>query len=419
MSLYSNVYWTKRIIVIFSVVLFICSGWRIFTFVSGRLTIITPTVSYRQEGGFTDLEKLTINTKISTPPDFQPNEFINDTIFGQFSVDNGEFGVDAETVVDYPTQNDKSPVANVFKIQQGQIGLNATEIPYRIAKNFGFKKEPLRLESVKMNWRENNKDLEIDGQFLKIRYQDFDLIEKSPTSVITLSDDPESLKRKYEEIMRKYGIINADDVVTFGSYAFQYEYGDYVNDNSSQKIFVPNGSRTSGNYIKIYGVRTYENYVKPKKDTQTTAIYPNPNSRTSNNYIVLNTNPTASFSEREQLVEISLFNWPIVQYQYDNPRDPIANENVRTYFIKTPREAFNELKSSNNTLVSATDKVGRPLQSEELSKIQKVHVMQIKMQMYEDTINTSYIQPVYVFYCTVEEEDKDFRLMYIIPALTI
>lgn len=411
MSLYSSVYWTKRVAVVLALIIFFCSGFRLFTYVSKKLTKeLKGTVLIPAEAGFVGVDKLTI-TAFRTPPGFTPQEFVNDTNNGNYDVDNGLVGPeDDPTVKDYPKETEKTPIANVFKIADRQINLNSTEIPRNIAKSLNFNREPFRTTNTLQEWVEGTRHLQIEGQYLTINYSD-DIVKNTnfPSFEERTFSGQESIKSYLNDKFKDYGIDTDIE-----GYEFSAEYTTY---DKATNDFIPSSSKDSGPFIRLSAKRVYSNLSKPYSGTKTYAVYPNPQYHYTNNYIIIGKNmQSTTNSDREMTLKMSLYNWPISKTNLQGK----DNKDVQTYYIKTPKTAFEELKSSNKTLISAVEwGTNIPKKSEDLVGINRVLVRQIKLEYYEDTVNTSYIQPVYVFLSEVSEGNKHYELVYVIPALLL
>ncbi len=392
MSLYTSVYWTKRTLLVVSLLVFICSGFRIFQFVTKKFTTTISSVSdYKPELGFGAIDKLTL-TPLNVPPGFKPQEFRNITLNGSFDTSNT-----------YPLESTRSPLANVYKIQEIPIDLNTTETPRRIAKAFGFLKEPVQSTSTTQVWSEGNKDIEINGQYLLIKYKNSALKKQSPTTgdpiVIGESD---SMSQYFSEALKSYGIIT-----DFKDYKFTLEY---LNFDKAKNEFVFSGDPKSGQFIRLNAIRQYSNLFKSLTTASTIAAYPN--YLYSNNYLIFPAVLQKNTLVKDNIVELSLYNWPIGSKEK-------PDKSIQTYNVKTPKAAFDEVKENNKYLISVADwdtKV--PVSLDDLTGINRLQLYKIQLQMYEDVVNTTYIQPVYVFVCQAERNGKLIELVYYVPALT-
>jgi hypothetical protein len=407
-NLYTSVYWTKRVAVVMAIIIFLCSGWKIFGFLQKSFTRINSTTTLIAEAGFSGVDKLTISPTFPTAPGFEPKEFINDTRKGNLDIDNGEIGTESD-IQDYPLENEKTPVANIYQIQYRQIDLNARETPRRIAKGFNFKKEPELLSSTSQRWKEETKTLTIEGQYLTLEYDDS--IVKNiefPNFELTGYDLEGAAASYFKEALSERDIpIQLED----------YEYSsEYVNYDKATNSYIPSPSDTSGQFRRLTAKRVYDNLTKPFAKTKTYAVYPYPHYQYTNNYIIIGKNQTKEVVSPEMIVEMKLFDWPINQ---ENPQSK-DNKEVQTYYIKKPAEAYAELQSTNKYLISAVEWESKtPIKPEQLVGVKQIHVRQIKMEYYEDTVNTSYIQPVYVFISEVVENEKHFELVYVVPAIIL
>jgi hypothetical protein len=401
-SLYTSVYWTKRTLVVVFLLVFLCTGFRVFQFVSGKFTkeIDFGSKEPKASQGFGVLDKL-IPSHIDTPPGFEPIEFRNNTIKGNFDVDNG-----------YPTQDKKTPVANVYKIEERSYDIDITELPRAIAKKLGFNSEPTSISNTVRTWNENQREFEIDGQYGLVKYKNNILTQFAPSpSSSDEFDDSNKIKLYFQNELKNYGINN-----DWTNYIFTKQY---VNFDQESKRFVTSGNNDLGSYIRLNAIREYPNLSKAdtRVTTKSNAAYAYPNysaeMQSSNNYLIIAlTKVTNNTQSIDRLTELSLHNWPI------NQSTDIKNEDLQTYYIKRPQDAFEELKTTNKFLVSYSEwGTHLPIKPEDLIGIETVNVHRIKLEMYEDTVNTGYIQPVYIFVCQAQKGDTPIELIYMIPAL--
>lgn len=397
MSLYTSVYWTKRALIVLSLIIFICSGFRIFQFIGRKFTKTTPQISdFKAELGFGPIDKITL-TPLNIPPTFKPTEFKNSTLKGNFDVDNG-----------YPLETTRSPIANVYKITEIPIDLETTENPRKIAKNFGFTKEPVAITSTSQTWSEGNKELQINGQYLLIKYKDEGLKRNPPPSESSvISPQTDFAKGLFSDILKSYGIITDLD-----NYKFRI---DYINYDKTTNNFVAVEKNTFSQFIRINAERQYPTLFKEIDGVTTNATYPN--RLYSNNYIIVPANISQSSEVKNNVVEISLHNWPL-----NSDTKEKASESIQTYNIKTPKQAYNELINENKYLISVSEisiqgDTRLPYNVEKLEGISRVDIFRIRLEMYEDVVNTTYIQPVYVFICQAEQDGTLLELIYYVPAL--
>jgi hypothetical protein len=348
---------------------------------------------YKPELGFNAIDRLTL-TPLTTPPTFKPTVFKNSTLKGNLDVDNG-----------YPFETTRVPLANVYKIQEIPIDLNTTETPRKIAKNLGFTREPVTSTSTTQTWSEGNKELEINGQYLLIKYKNNAIRKGTTNGDPLLLGDSNSLKSVFSDVLRSYGIIS-----DLENYKFRVDRVDY---DKSLNEFVFNGSSTTSSFIRINAERQYPSLFKEIDTVTTNATYPN--RLHSNTYVVIPATLPRGATMKEYIAELNLYNWPIAAKDKND-------KNVQTYNIKSPRKAFDELQNANKYLMAVSEitlqgDTRKPFDVDELSGIDRVDVFRIRLEMYEDLVNTTYIQPVYVFICQAESNGKLLELVYYVPAL--
>jgi hypothetical protein len=157
-------------------------------------------------------------------------------------------------------------------------------------------------------------------------------------------------------------------------------------------------------------VRTYPVISKINTKASAKAAYPNYN--VSNNYIVLPSNYISSTKFIDSLVEFSLYNWPI------NNAANASKEFVQTYYVKTLTEAFNEFKTTKLSLVHVSKwETMEPVNIDEISGMQTLEVMNVRMDFFENVRNTGYVQPVYQFVCLSDHNGKKYRLVFYVSAV--
>jgi hypothetical protein len=397
-SLYTSVYWTKRVFVVFGILLFLCSGFRVFQFVTKKFTKTRVTQSdAKPELGFgKTIDRINIIPLSDLPAGFSPTEFRNTTRTGNFDVQNG-----------YPLESTRSPLANVYKILDRTIDIKTSEDPQNIAKKFGFKGDPVLATSTVKAWEEGDRRIEVNGQYLLISYENRTLKGAVPPkdNAQALSyKDSNAIKAAYEENLKNFGIQT-----DLTSYRFETVYLNY---NSQSKKYEITDSPLTAQYIRLVAKRVYNNVVKTNDSAQTNAAYPDYLS--SNNYITLPASIPRGAKASDYIVDLNLYNWPIDQSTGKQ------NKNIQTYNIKTPKKAYEEFtKNSNNYLVSGLEwETNKSIDLSELSGIQRVELFKIRIEMYEDIVNTNLIQPVYVFVCQARNGEKLYQLVYYVPAVT-
>jgi hypothetical protein len=399
-SLYTSVYWTKRAFIVFALIIFLCSGFRVFTFVSDKFSTNKVTVSEpKPELGFDLLDKLTL-TPLDLPPGFRPADFKNLTNTGTFDVDNG-----------YPTQDVKAPIANVYKIAERKIDLNTTEVPRKIAKNLNFSEDPTQEISTAIKvWKDRNRELEINGQYSTLKYKNTG-VRQTTMAAGTKSllpgqsnvvSNAETDKTRFDSVLKEIGL----PFENLATYKFE---STAVNFDASKNDFVLAGAESAGSFVRINATRLYPSLSKVSTKANTTAVYPN--YLYSNNYIILPATAETTGKLSDKIVELSFYNWPI---ELDT-----KSKNVQTYPIKTPRKAFEELKTTNKYLMSAAEWDTKiPVSADKLIGIDEVMVRRIRLEMYEDILYTNTIQPISVFVTEADLNGKRYQLIYYIPAVT-
>lgn len=399
-SLYTSVYWTKRVAVAFGIVLFICSGFQIFRVLSTRFTITDELpFDYKPELGFGYLDPLTINSPYELPPDFFPSEFENITIKGNFDADN-----------DYPNQRVRAPLANVYKILERPIDLQTTEVPKTIAENFGFdKRGGIQVSATVQTWEKNNRELEINGQYLLIDYANKEL-----ATAPLKGSDPETIQHEItdmqQEALGSYFSRTLRDLeieTDFTNYSFSLHNVAY---NEEIEEFVFPESETGGDFLMIRAMRNYPNLFKEFELYSTNAVYPG--YTFTNNYLIVPRYIPEQSTSLDTIAQLSLYNWPIDQTISEE------NTNVQTYNIKTPKKAYDEVQKNNKYLMSLTDKDSNaPVNAEKLSGVNSLSLVKIRLENFEDIVNIGYIQPIYVFIFETTIDGKLAELVYYVPAV--
>jgi hypothetical protein len=387
-SLYTSVYWTKRVFVVVGLLLFLCSGIRIFQFVSSKLTTTTVVQSPpKAELGYGDLDRLTITSPLKIPSGFNPTDFRIGTLTGKLDVDNG-----------YPLENTQVPLANVYKIIEKPFDLNSTEIPKQIAKNLNFTVEQIT-DGV---WKEDDRELQINGQYLLINYKNNKLKTAAAVSSGTPAPvrDVDTAKRLFESTLKDMGITP-----NLTNYKFDYQFVDY---DATKDIFTPTGT-PSGKFIKVSAKRFYSNLSKNNNST-TTAVYPD--FTFTNNYIIIPSTLPQNYKTPQVLTALSFYNWPL------DTDGAATNKNAQTYYLKSPKQAYQELTTTKKYLMSVRKwNTYGYIDPSELSGIDRLVLFTIRLEMYEDTVNTDFIQPVYVFTFQAEKNGQLIELVYYVPAL--
>lgn len=396
MSLYSNVYWTKRVLVVLVLLVFICGGIRLFQLVSTSLTRRDIQSSgYKPERGFGNLNKIVLRS-IETG-EFKPTEFRISTTKGNLDVDNL-----------YPSESEPNPLANVYRIIEQPINLSTTENPLNIGRKLGFNQPPQEITSTVRRWNDSNRELEIDGQYTTVIYSNNKLkkANKAPESGIFPTNEQGQLQIMFTKVLSELEIKTS-----FMGYTYS---GEYLNYDSDADKFIPTAG-TNGSFFRVAAKRIYPNLVKINETASTRATYPT--YTVSNNYFIIPNLPQYKnindFNPSTDIVELRIFNWPINQDTSPN------NPNVQTYSIKTPRQAYLELSEGKGSLVSITElPTKRPVEIAEIKESKLVDILSVRLDMYEDTFYTKYIQPVYSFICEVNHSGKKYQLVYYVHAIT-
>lgn len=394
MTLYSSVYWTKRVLVVIALIVFICGGIRIFQFISSSLTKSDIQVSeFKPEFGFGKIDKMQI-TGLDTPDDFKPNFRIT-TTKGNLDADNG-----------YPLESTQSPIANVYKITEQEISLETSRNPIRIATKIGLKtaSNPKVVNSTTFSWNEAGKTLQIDGLYNLVDYNN-NLLRQSGSSVegSINKTDQAVLKSLFVNSLRDFDISFPDQ----DDYIYDAEYTIY---DAKTDQFIPSGSQTAGSNIRINARRKYPNLVKNNSTAQARAIYPG--GTISNNSVIVPANVNSDKSLLGQIAELHLYDWPV------NQTIDAQNPNVQTYSIKTPLQAYTELQNGTALLVSAYKSDTRQfIDTSTLSGIDVADVLSIRIDEFEQKTYRKYIQPTYVFTVEVSKDNERILLIYNVPAV--
>jgi hypothetical protein len=160
----------------------------------------------------------------------------------------------------------------------------------------------------------------------------------------------------------------------------------------------------------IKASRNYPNLFKEFELYSTNAVYPR--YTFSNNYLIVPRYIPEKSTPLESIAQLSLYNWPI-----DQTLSP-ENTNVQTYNIKTPKKAYEEIQKNNKFLMSLTDKeTNAPLNADTLSGTNSLSLVRIRLENFEDVVNTGYIQPIYVFIFETTIDGELAELVYFVPAV--
>lgn len=379
-------------LVVLALVMFICTGIRIFQVVGNSLTKQNTVIADTPpELGFGKLSPLALSS-IKTSNNFKPTTFRISTTKGNLDADNG-----------YPLESTSSPLGNVYRITEKNITLATTEDPKRIAAKVGFAGNPQEVSSTERSWSQGGRELYIDGLYLLVKYKNNNLRTARTESVspIVLTDQ-NALKNVYSAVLKEFDIQS-----DLASYTYD---GELVNYNAANNSFTGSGNLNTGQYLRINARRPYPNLVKTEQKPQTKATYPTYNE--SNNYIIIPTATTGGNTVLNNLVEFGLYNWPINQTISAN------NPNVQTYPLKTLRQAYDELVSTNGTIVYAAEsRTRKEIALSELDGTTLVDILSVRVEMYEETFYNKYIQPVYIFVTEVEKDSKKYTLVYFISAV--
>ncbi len=212
-SLYTDVYWTKRFLVAFTIILVICTGIRIFQFVSDRLSIQEVAVgAIKPEVGYGSIPPLNLQTKQGFE-NFRPSRFRITTVSGNLNVENG-----------YPQETTESPIANVYRVIEQPIDLSTTQEPLRIARDLNFNQTPQDISNTTRLWQEGGRKLLIDGQYKTIEYSNEALKRASPSAGINnlTNSNQASLKNIFQKVLAEFKYP-----LSFDSYVFSIQYLTY------------------------------------------------------------------------------------------------------------------------------------------------------------------------------------------------
>lgn len=398
MTLHQSVFYTKRILVILVFILFACSGIRIFTFVSNKLSVQQQIVGTpKSEAGFGKLPPLEIS-EIANGQNFKPKKFRISTISGLLDTENG-----------FPKEETIYPIVNVYKVQEKPIDITNTEDPVKIAQAMNFESKYKEITNVRKEWNENNRKLTINGQYKTVKYQNFNLIKSNSITNSnnenkpTISSSSESLKAYFENVLNKLKIP-----VKFDDHRFSITYLEF---DESKNAFLPSLSLNS-KYIRIDAKRIYPNITKEEKAIPTTAAYPN--YRESINYMIfLNTTNLTNLDKlMDFLVELSIFNWPL------DTKVSGSNLNIQTYQIISTKEAYNRLSTYEGILVSVINLTTlMKVDVKEIEDIEIVDILKLRLEYYEDYQFMRHIQPIYVFIVEAQKNNQKYELVYYLPAL--
>ncbi len=399
-SLYTDIYWTKRFFVAFAFILVICAGIRIFQFVSDRLSVREVNVgAIKPEVGYGLIPPLNLQTKPGFE-NFKPDRFRITTVSGNLDVENG-----------YPQETTESPVANVYRVIEQPIDLSTTQIPLRIARDLNFTQTPQDISNTTRLWQEGGRKLLIDGQYKTIEYSNDNLKRSSPSTAANnlTNSNQNALKNIFQQVIAEFSYP-----LSFDSYVFTVQYLAY--DSGKDKFIITESAQST--FYRIEAKRHYPSLSKVDEKAKAYAVYPR--DALSNSYVILVNNQNASSSSPinsttkliNSLVEMKLYEFPI------NTSDPKKNQDVQTYPIITPKEAYRKLTKYEAYLVSAKDAIsGIDIEPEALEGIDLVDLLNIRLDFYEEPKLTKYIQPVYVFIAEAQNGGKKYILTYYVPAI--
>jgi hypothetical protein len=398
-SLYTDIYWTKRVFVALAFILVICTGIRIFQLVSDSLAVKDVEVgAIKPEVGYGPIPPLNLKTK-SGFEDFKPSRFRISTVSGNLNAENG-----------YPLENTQSPIANVYRIIEQPIDLSTTQEPLRIARDLNFSQTPQEISNTTRLWQEGGRKLLINGQYKTIEYSNENLKTSATpqyTTTILTNANQDMLKNLFRRVLVEFKYS-----FPLGSYIFTIQYLNY--DPVKNKFVISETSQSS--YYRIEAIRSYPNLSKGDSKSKAYAVYPEDG--VSNIYIILiNSDRRDQFDTNntkvlDQLVELKLYAWPI------STSDPMKNQDIQTYPIITPQEAYKRLTNHEAFLISAKDSAtGVDIEPQSLEGVELVDVLTVKLAFYEEPIFSKYIQPVYVFIVECQHLGKKYILNYYVPAI--
>lgn len=399
-SLYTDVYWTKRFLVAFTIILVICTGIRIFQFVSDRLSIQEVAVgAIKPEVGYGSIPPLNLQTKQGFE-NFRPSRFRITTVSGNLNVENG-----------YPQETTESSIANVYRVIEQPIDLSTTQEPLRIARDLNFNQTPQDISNTTRLWQEGGRKLLIDGQYKTIEYSNEALKRASPSAGINnlTNSNQASLKNIFQKVLAEFKYP-----LSFDSYVFSIQYLTY--DTGKNKFIITDSAQST--FYRIEARRYYPSLSKVDEKATAYAVYPQDG--LSNSYIILvnnqnvssssSINPTARFID--SLVEMKLYEFPI------NTSEPKRNQDIQTYPIITPKEAYRKLTNYEAYLVSAKESIsGADIEPEALEGVDLVDLLNVRIDFYEEPRLTKYIQPVYVFIVEAQNSGNKYILTYYVPAI--
>lgn len=408
MSLYTNVYWTKRILAVLGIILVICSGISLFNFLQQRFTReIVDISNIKPEQNFQDFSLVS----------FQP--ITNKKLFSELNdaTEKGNLSVNQ----DYPgkvPQLGLTPFVNVYQIEQKQLTLSVTEFPKKVSEKFGFDPSDFtQLTTQTLLWTTNSTELEINGLYNLISYKNKRLYTKSFSDL----NEGEFVEDYSELIFSESGIESSsagqnmfskvvqelDLEFTANEYIYKIAKIDY---SPKEKKFMRVAKDEKADFIRIDAFRKYENILKTSLTNQTLATYPG--FYDSNNYLILPIKETES-NRLENIVEFGFYNWPVGKDLND------VNQ-VQTYYLKSVFDAYKELNEKGESLVSVTDwdkDSDIPLSEIEEIEPSRLDIFEINLYFYEDKLNRRYVQPVYVFEGQLTSSSKRYRLVYYVSAI--
>ncbi len=109
---------------------------------------------------------------------------------------------------------------------------------------------------------------------------------------------------------------------------------------------------------------------------------------------------------------MKLYEFPI------NTSEPKRNQDIQTYPIITPKEAYRKLTNYEAYLVSAKESIsGADIEPEALEGVDLVDLLNVRIDFYEEPRLTKYIQPVYVFIVEAQNSGNKYILTYYVPAI--
>lgn len=401
MSLQVAVFWTKRVLVILIIILFICGGIRIFQFISDRLSVKREVIGLpKPEAGFGKLPKLHING-INKDNSIKPSKFRISTISGLLDIENG-----------YPKHDTPYPIVNVFKVEENPIDISTTEDPIKIARAMEFTTSPKEISQLVKEWNEGERKLVVEGQYKTINYRNASLKQKASNNKPTPTPTSDRQKANIDGRVIFQNIINSLKLpIKMQNYRYKITYLKY---DQTQDKFLPNIDEYS-TFIRVDAFRTYPNLFKEQKPISTSAAYPNYNQ--SVNYVLLINDPNSLYSDKTKilnsLVELSIYDWPL------NTTVSDKNPNIQTYPIINASRAYEILSENKGILVSVMDNLTKNDEDPiNLKGIDVIDILTIRLEYYEDTEFRRYITPVYVFITEAQRGNRKYQLVYYVPALS-